>query len=227
MQILYGYEIDGDETIESLSDEELAARAKRRNSLRIKCPGLCSLYFEMALDIILKDVIGWDVDKNEAIEGGGLFGEVEALVGAIEEQGRATLHAHFQIWIKKFNKLREALWSQRREERREAKRQLSEKVDAVSCTVLYDSNRQSRNRQTCVEIFDHEGCSVLDPSCREAPEVVGNQSLRNLRHRIGQYATIVYMPSLFNARRSEVDERRNGRTLFDEWSEDSIIDGIP
>jgi hypothetical protein len=48
--------------------------------------------------------------KNQKSSGNGIFGEVEAIFQADEEQGRNTLHAHFLIWIKNFSRIRDALF---------------------------------------------------------------------------------------------------------------------
>ena len=66
IQVLSGIEIDDDTPIEDLSDKELAERASRRQSLRVEFPGIAALNFEMMLDILLEEVIGWDIDLNES-----------------------------------------------------------------------------------------------------------------------------------------------------------------
>ena len=38
-------------------------------------------------------------DKNQRPKGDGIFGQVVAFVPAHEEQGRKTLHSHWQIWV--------------------------------------------------------------------------------------------------------------------------------
>ena len=40
------------------------------------------------------------------------MGVPEAYAIAIEEQGRKTLHAHIQVWIKDFNELQTKLYDQ-------------------------------------------------------------------------------------------------------------------
>ena len=102
VQVYAGVAIDDEQAVSSLSDEELRSRASERTELRIKHPGICAFFYEMMLEIILEEVIGWDLESNAPKAEGGLCGIPEAFTGSTEEQGRATLHTHFQIWIKGF-----------------------------------------------------------------------------------------------------------------------------
>ena len=184
VQVLLGVIIDDDEDTETLSDEDLAARAKERTSLRVKFPGVCACYFELVLDIVIREVIGWDLIRQCPTEMPGLFGVPEALVASIEEQGRSTLHTHMQVWMRKFNEWREKLHSGVRQERRESKRKIVEAVDSVSSTSLFSAKRCRYDRGSC-GAFPHP-CTVDDELIRRAPVVVDDQTLRNLRHRVGQ-----------------------------------------
>jgi hypothetical protein len=96
--------VDNDSAVANLSDEELIARAKQRTQLRIKYPGICAYFFELVLDIIIEEVIGWNLAEGKPREDiAGLFGTPEAFTASIEEQGRKTLHAHIQGWVHEFN----------------------------------------------------------------------------------------------------------------------------
>ena len=58
----------------------------------------------MVLDIIIEEVIGWNIKKGTAREDvPGLFGVPQAFTAMIEEQGCRTLHTHIQVWLKDFN----------------------------------------------------------------------------------------------------------------------------
>ena len=61
-----------------MSKEELKKQTQERSKLRIKYPGLCAYNFEICLNIIIKIIIGWDVNKNCATKDGGIFGIPEA-----------------------------------------------------------------------------------------------------------------------------------------------------
>ena len=64
-----------------------------------QCPGASAQHFQDVLDTFIADILGWDVDKRTAKEGGGVFGKVVAWATCVEEQARGSLHAHFIVWI--------------------------------------------------------------------------------------------------------------------------------
>ncbi len=61
LQVLTDNRVDDDLPIEALSDEELHNRAKARESIRLKFPGATAVHFEMLLNILTEEVIGWDL----------------------------------------------------------------------------------------------------------------------------------------------------------------------
>ena len=63
LNVLAGEEDDGLLSSE-LSDGELCKRAKRRKELRLGLPGMAALNFEMLLETLMEEVIGWDCKKN-------------------------------------------------------------------------------------------------------------------------------------------------------------------
>ena len=81
--------------------EDIQNEWRKRHKLRITFPGVCAYHFEVALEMILREVVGWDTETNAARREGGLFGRPSAYTVSVEEQGRGTLHAHILIWIKK------------------------------------------------------------------------------------------------------------------------------
>ena len=70
-----------------------------RFDLTAKNPGAAALHFEHILELVISDVIGWDVKRRRPFKRGGYFGVPKAWLRVIEEQGRLTVHAHFLIWI--------------------------------------------------------------------------------------------------------------------------------
>jgi hypothetical protein len=105
MQIMSGHLIDEDVNISDLADADLANCAVERKQLRLEHPGLGSLNFELLLEIVVEEVIGWNMRDHIRTDDNGLFGECEGVAGAMEEQGRHTVHVHFSIWIKVFPSL--------------------------------------------------------------------------------------------------------------------------
>jgi len=63
------------------------------------------------MQILIEDLLQWDIKKQQA-KGRGILGIIEAFGPADEEQGRGTLHSHWQIWVKELNRqLREQLFN--------------------------------------------------------------------------------------------------------------------
>lgn len=117
--------IDDDAPVNGLTDEELRQRAKLRTELRIKHPGICAFFYELMLDIILEEVIGWDLENVVPKPDGGLLGIPEAFTASTEEQGRTTLHTHWQVWIRGFQERRNKLCSTNSRERHAAEKDIS------------------------------------------------------------------------------------------------------
>ena len=87
------------------------------------------------LEIVIEEVIGWDLKKNEARPEGGLFGIPLAFTASTEEQGRKTLHTHFLIWLKNFQERRAKLYSENiREQKAACKRSLC--FSGYNCKLL-------------------------------------------------------------------------------------------
>ncbi len=47
-------------------------------------------------------MLRWDT-KTQSSKGKGILGTVLAFTGADEEQGRKTVHQHWQIWVQELN----------------------------------------------------------------------------------------------------------------------------
>ena len=85
------------------------------------------------MEIVIEEVIGWNIEEGRPREDvNGLFGVPEAFTATVEEQGRRTLHAHIQIWIKEFNEWREELHSPDRFVQRNAKKKIEAYMDEIS-----------------------------------------------------------------------------------------------
>ena len=149
--------------------------------LRIEFPRICALFFEEVLQVIIKELIGWD-EKNEAPREGyeGLFGVPFTMSN--EEQARCTLHVHILLWIKNLNELWEKLLSAATtlHEKANVQKLLIKIFDKIaSCKLVDFSGKQSLKVQQC---FNHE--CTHHTGHRRYPEVVEDQELRNLHHRV-------------------------------------------
>ena len=90
-----GDHIDDRDEIDLQEDEQLKETAKKRTTLGLKFPGMTAIAFEKALNIVIREVIGWDQETDMPGQNyKGLFGKVSAFTIAVEEQGRRSLHAH-------------------------------------------------------------------------------------------------------------------------------------
>ena len=67
-----------------------------RRDARNKYPGTCSLEFQSVMQILTECLLKWDT-KRQTSKRKGILGTVLAFAGANEEQGRKTLHQHWQI----------------------------------------------------------------------------------------------------------------------------------
>ena len=84
------------------SEEDCIADFVLRKDARISYPGACSLEFQSVMQILTECLLRWDT-KTQTAKGKGILGTVVAFAGADEEQGRKTLHRHWQIWVKEIN----------------------------------------------------------------------------------------------------------------------------
>jgi len=192
--------VDDNRPIATLSDSDLIVRAKQRTQLRIQYPGICAYFFEAVLDIVIEEVIGWDLQKERPRDDiVGLFGVPEAFTVSTEEQGRKTLHSHIQIWVRDFSQWREDLHSLNRLVWRAAEKRITEAMDRVgSCCLFFDQDEGYRTnpRRAAVAAFPHE-CTVAKRE-RCSPAVVDDQKLRNLCHKEGLTASggiLAYCPN--------------------------------
>ena len=68
-----------------------------QQSHRLTYPGACSLEYQNSIQILIEDLLQWD-QKKQIAKGRGILGTVKAFAPADEEQGRKTLHSHWQVW---------------------------------------------------------------------------------------------------------------------------------
>ena len=81
-----------------------------RKTQRLQYPGACSLVYQHLMQIVIECLFGWS--KKTQSGRTGILGKVQAFARADEEQGRKTLHGHWQIWIEDFNKCRDKLFNE-------------------------------------------------------------------------------------------------------------------
>ena len=186
MEVLSREEIN-DVPTKKLTDAEATKRCKERRRLRIECPGIAALNFEMLLEVLMEEVIGWDLKTNaprckkvkkEKVRVKGYFGDVHALSFAVEEQGRKTLHVHMTLWIDGFKTVQSDYFFGNATKKKEAKAKLIKCTEHISSTSMFPDDDKK-----ALKIFDHN-CEV--PLIhRQPPRVIGDDKLRILRNRKG------------------------------------------
>ncbi len=182
-QVLSGENIDGNENLDDLSEDELKQRSKRRKELRLKYPGACALNFEMLLQILCEEIIGWDWRNKRATENPGYYGYCDALSAAIEEQGRKSLHVHMTLWIRGYSSLREEMcFGRTARNKLDAENALKKYYDHVATTELVKAPQRD-----IMKLLRHDCCCEIEE--RVEPRVVEDQKLRYLRHRLGHKAS--------------------------------------
>ena len=87
-------------------DNVLLSKAKEPINLRINFPGICALFFEEVLDVVICELFGWDlVEEAPQDNFDSVFGKPSAFCMGIEEQTHHSLHVHILLWIKEINEL--------------------------------------------------------------------------------------------------------------------------
>ena len=187
IQVMSQNSIDDDTPIAEMTDAELEKRGVKRNELRINYPGICSFYYELMMDIVLEEVLGWDTELWQPKLEPGLFGHVLAFVASTEEQGRTTLHTHFQIWIEELLEPHQQINSHVTEVRKSAQEHLISAFDRVASCAFFDRSKlRGKDKQYSVaKMFDHNCAHKRNKGKIQRPQVVDDQQLRNLRHHQG------------------------------------------
>jgi hypothetical protein len=119
-----------------------------QKDIRLKNPGACSLEFKSVMQIVVECILRWDI-KEKTSKGKGILGTVLAFFAADEEQGRKTLHRHWQIWVKEIDEtLRNCLFHEGDTARDIARKTFCKHIDNV-ITASYGS--EFRITHKCVK----------------------------------------------------------------------------
>ncbi len=119
-----------------------------QKDIRQKNPGACSLEFRSVMQIVVECILCWD-NKKKTSKGKGILGTVLAFFAADEEQGRKTLHRHWQIWAIEIDEtLRDCLFHEDNTARDIARKTFCKLIDNV-ITASYGS--ELRITHKCVK----------------------------------------------------------------------------
>lgn len=94
-QVFAGEDIDLDDFLNSVHLDN-----KRRANNIANDPFAASKFFNFMIETILVRLFGVRTTAFHVVSEKGVFGEVAAYFGAVESQGRGTLHFHCLLWLK-------------------------------------------------------------------------------------------------------------------------------
>ncbi len=165
----------------SWSDDDCIFDYKLRCEQRTTFPGASAFDFSSILSIVIANILGWDEEEGIPFTDGGAFGKLDGFGGAIEEQGRKTLHAHMLLYIKALARLLEALQKSHRADpnRSRLKLELTNYIDKVMSTRLH------RAVAACQLSYAHP-CNTRNAPY---PQPVPKETLRANRHKRSCVAT--------------------------------------
>ena len=157
-------------------------KPKIRYKILERFPGAASLNFERVLYVFQRYVLGWDPDAKmplrqvflnfvgfvffltravcrqvvpDSNEPGGLFGQVEAYTGVVQDQSRASLHLHSLAWLAGWRKLVDELLKKGKDSEKHAfeelSRRMTETLDNFIRTELDLPDRESTLTRTCLD----------------------------------------------------------------------------
>lgn len=141
------------------------------------------------MQIVIECLLNWDMSSNTS-KGPGIFGETEAFARSDEEQGRGSLHGHWQIWVKELSqRTRDALFHPDASERKRAREEFYQYIDHTICTsfgseleVLHpceNINPHSNQVKTISDIFKSRETQVFrDARHKHGAQIIGGRVLK-------------------------------------------------
>lgn len=99
---------------DDLTNDDILRQFKIRQQTRLNYPGLCAEEYARIMELIIKHVFGWDIENSKQSTT-GMFGDILAWCLATEEQGRKTLHGHFLIFLKNWDRISYSLHKKHQE----------------------------------------------------------------------------------------------------------------
>lgn len=183
--------IYGDYKPSDFSDKDILKDFTIRRTARFDHPGLCAEEYNRIIQLVIKHLFNWDIEKQES-KGLGIFGELLAWCLATEEQGRKNLHGHFLLFIKNWQKILKLLQMQAHDKQGSglsyprAVREAKAFYDSVCSARLFQDFGVGRAVQGAV--FSHDPCRNVRTSTtkkmRFTVKPVDDQALREMRHKV-------------------------------------------
>lgn len=162
-----------------------------RKKTRLRYPGACSLEYQSIIQIVLECLFQWD-PKQQKAKGPGIFGTLLLFAPADEEQGRLTLHRHWQLWTKEIDQtLRRNLFHKDPNIRKETRSAFYAYIDNVMsasfdedlvithhCEDLPDSVTRIISDSPCGQVCQISDQVVRDARCKELSRALDGQILQ-------------------------------------------------
>ena len=174
-------------TIEDMTEEECILDLDLRQKIRSMYPGLCALEYKSVMEIVLLDLLGWDIKNKKPREDengnvvGGIFSILEAWALSDEEQGRKTLHGHLIAHIRNFHTLCKLLFHAQESVRKAVRKIFKEyasKIMSVSLEMQFLKGEPSSSTL----IFPHK--TESNQECSGQLKEVGMQQIRDMHHQM-------------------------------------------
>jgi hypothetical protein len=174
----------------TLSECDILTDFNVRRETRSQHPGLCAEEYQRMMELVIKHLFNWDT-ATQTSKGVGLIGELLAWCLATEEQGRKSLHGHFLLFIKCWNRVMNILQGVNDQEHKlgiwtyqNAQREAKEMFANACCARLF-SDFEITKPLSNFPVFSHEHCrSVrIGKEMRFSVKPVADQTLRDMRHK--------------------------------------------
>jgi hypothetical protein len=171
-----------------MTHDECAADFVLRRLTRKRYPGACSLEFQNLMDIVLKCLLRWNTEYQHS-DGMGIAGDLIAWNQANEEQGRGSLHAHWQLFTEQLSsRARADLFHEDRNIRDRARKELADYIDNMIC-ASYGADVEITHACNSVKnqsLPDHYHDDLAKKAAAPDAGYISRhiQTFRNARHKI-------------------------------------------
>ena len=184
----------GEVDLNTYAEAEILTEFNVREEARVKHPGLCAEEYQRIMELVIKHLFKWDT-RTQKSKDVGLFGEVVAWCLATEEQGRKSLHGHYLVFIKDWNRIMNVLQRMEAEVNKDSEQptQLTYRDACGEAKAMFVNASSARlfsdfttgNPLSKTPVFHHENCrSERNPKqMRYTVKPVEDQYLREMRHK--------------------------------------------
>jgi hypothetical protein len=184
--------------VSKLSHDECAVDFVIRRRTRKRYPGACSLEFQNVMDIVLRCLFNWDDEEKQSL-GPGIVGDLVAWNQTTEEQGRGSLHAHWQLFTEQLStRARLDLFHTDKVTKDIARKELVDYIDSMIC-ASYGTDIDIVHDCEAPRIPNGIGFDILDKRAKESSTPTekfssrSHQIFRDARHKYCRSTTNSYL----------------------------------